>query len=137
MRAIAVSAGLGMAATLEARVHAELENGEATSCAQWVRSAGPQLQAPRRRLSAARSGQVPLGGRLAGRRGDGGGARVSRPRHGRPDSARLRVHRELGGSRAGALRRIARSWSERSTRPVAVVRTPPVHDLPWRLTMYP
>src|ERR687898_137531 len=38
-----------------------------------------QLQAARRRLSAARGGQVPLGRRLAGRRGDGGGARVFPP----------------------------------------------------------
>ena len=104
MREIAASAGLGMAATLEARGHAELEGAGGNVLRAVGRVRRTQLQAARRRLSAARSGQVPLGGRLAGRRGDGGGARVSRPRDGRPDSARLRVHRELGGSRAGALR---------------------------------
>ena len=67
MREIAASAGLGMAATLEARGHAELEARAATSYEQWVGSAGFSFQAARRRLSAARSGQVPLGGRLAGR----------------------------------------------------------------------
>ena len=41
MREIAASAGLGMAATLEARGHAELEARAATSYEQWVGSAGP------------------------------------------------------------------------------------------------
>ena len=40
MRAIAASAGIGMAATLEARGHAELEARAATSYDQWVGSAG-------------------------------------------------------------------------------------------------
>ena len=40
MREIAASAGLGMAATLEARGHAELEARAATSYEQWVGSAG-------------------------------------------------------------------------------------------------
>jgi hypothetical protein len=40
MREIAASAGLGMAATLEARGHAELEARAATSYEQWVVSAG-------------------------------------------------------------------------------------------------
>ena len=40
MRAIAASAGIGMAATLEARGHAELEARAATSHDQWVGSAG-------------------------------------------------------------------------------------------------
>ena len=40
MREIAASAGLGMAATLEARGHAELEARAATSYLQWVESAG-------------------------------------------------------------------------------------------------
>ncbi len=39
MREIAASAGLGMAATLEARGHAELEARAATSYEQWVGSA--------------------------------------------------------------------------------------------------
>ena len=39
MREIAASAGLGMAATLEARGHAELEARAATSYDQWVGSA--------------------------------------------------------------------------------------------------
>ncbi len=38
MREIAASAGLGMAATLEARGHAELEARAATSYEQWVGS---------------------------------------------------------------------------------------------------
>ena len=65
---------------------------------QWVGSGELQLQAARRRRAAARRGQVPLGGHLAGRRGDGGGSRLSRPRRGRRDSTRLRVHRELGAT---------------------------------------
>jgi hypothetical protein len=40
MREIAASAGLGMAATLEARGHAELEARAATSYEQWVGSVG-------------------------------------------------------------------------------------------------
>ncbi len=40
MREIAASAGLGMAATLEAQGHAELEARAATSYEQWVGSAG-------------------------------------------------------------------------------------------------
>ena len=40
MREIAASAGLGMAATLEARGHAELEARAATSYEHWVGSAG-------------------------------------------------------------------------------------------------
>ena len=40
MRAIAASAGIGMAATLEARGHAELEARAATSYDEWVGSAG-------------------------------------------------------------------------------------------------
>jgi hypothetical protein len=40
MREIAASAGLGMAATLEARGHAELEARAATSYERWVGSAG-------------------------------------------------------------------------------------------------
>ena len=40
MREIAASAGLGMAATLEARGHAELEARATTSYEQWVRPAG-------------------------------------------------------------------------------------------------
>jgi hypothetical protein len=40
MREIAASAGLGMAATLEARGHPELEARAATSYEQWVGSAG-------------------------------------------------------------------------------------------------
>jgi hypothetical protein len=40
MREIAASAGLGMAATLEARGHAELEARAATSYEQWVGSGG-------------------------------------------------------------------------------------------------
>src|ERR671915_2162336 len=40
MREIAASAGLGMAASLEARGHAELEARAATSYEQWVGSAG-------------------------------------------------------------------------------------------------
>jgi hypothetical protein len=40
MREIAASAGLGMAATLEARGHVELEARAATSYEQWVGSAG-------------------------------------------------------------------------------------------------
>ena len=40
MREIAASAGLGMAATLEARGHAELEARAATSYDEWVGSAG-------------------------------------------------------------------------------------------------
>jgi hypothetical protein len=40
MREIAASAGLGMAATLEARGHAELEARAETSYEQWVGSAG-------------------------------------------------------------------------------------------------
>ena len=40
MREIAASAGLGMAATLEARGHAELEARAATSYEEWVVSAG-------------------------------------------------------------------------------------------------
>jgi hypothetical protein len=40
MREIAASAGIGMAATLEARGHAELEARAATSYEQWVGSAG-------------------------------------------------------------------------------------------------
>jgi hypothetical protein len=40
MREIAASAGLGMAATLEARGHAELEARAATSYEEWVGSAG-------------------------------------------------------------------------------------------------
>src|SRR5918992_2310483 len=40
MREIAASAGLGMAATLEARGQAELEARAATSYEQWVGSAG-------------------------------------------------------------------------------------------------
>ena len=40
MRAIAASAGIGMAATLEARGHAELEARAATSYDAWVGSAG-------------------------------------------------------------------------------------------------
>src|SRR3954463_5527933 len=40
MREIAASAGLGMAATLEARGHAELEARATTSHEQWVASAG-------------------------------------------------------------------------------------------------
>ena len=40
MREIAAGAGLGMAATLEARGHAELEARAATSYEQWVGSVG-------------------------------------------------------------------------------------------------
>ena len=40
MRAIAASAGIGMAATLEARGHAELDARAATSYDEWVGSAG-------------------------------------------------------------------------------------------------
>ena len=40
MREIAASAGLGMAAALEARGHAELEARAATSYEEWVGSAG-------------------------------------------------------------------------------------------------
>ena len=40
MRAIAASAGIGMAATVEARGHAELEARAATSYDAWVGSAG-------------------------------------------------------------------------------------------------
>jgi hypothetical protein len=40
MRELAASAGLGMAATLEARGHAELEARAATSYKQWVGSVG-------------------------------------------------------------------------------------------------
>ena len=40
MRAIAASAGIGMAATLEAQGHAELEARAATSYEEWVGSAG-------------------------------------------------------------------------------------------------
>ena len=40
MRAIAASAGIGMAATLEAHGHAELEARAATSYEEWVGSAG-------------------------------------------------------------------------------------------------
>ena len=44
MRAIAASAGIGMAATLEARGHAELEARAATSYDAWVGSAGLSFQ---------------------------------------------------------------------------------------------
>jgi hypothetical protein len=40
MREIAASAGIGMAATLEARGHAELEARAATSYEQWVGCVG-------------------------------------------------------------------------------------------------
>jgi len=55
MRAIAASAGIGMAATLEARGHAELEARAATSYEHWVGSEGLSF---RGRDDAERLGDV-------------------------------------------------------------------------------
>ena len=93
MREIAASPGIGLAATLEARGHAELEARAATSYEHWVSSEGLSF---RGRDDVERVGDVAKfhwEAVVARRRGGGGGPGVRRPRRGRPDSTRLRVHR--------------------------------------------
>ena len=109
MRAIAASPGIGLAATLEARGHAELE----------ARAARPTSTGSAPRGSASGGATTPsdsatssssTGRRVAGRRGGRRSGSRPRPRRGRPDRARLRVHRELARSRS------TRGWATSSTR---------------------
>ena len=137
IRGIAAQPGIGLTAILEARGYEEIEARVASAYEHWVGSEGPQLPGARRRRATRRRRQVPLGGRLAGRRGDGGGARRSRPRRGRPDRARLHVRRELGVREPG---HSGVSREARANALPALWPPSPRHrstTLPWRLTMYP
>ena len=69
MREIAASPGIGLAATLEARGHAELEARAATSYAHWVGSEGLSFRGCEDVDRLGDVVKVPLGGRVAGRRG--------------------------------------------------------------------
>ena len=97
MREIAASAGIGMAATLEARGHAELAARAATSYEQWVTSVGLAFRLRNdvyrlREVVKFHWEAVSPDGEVAA-----AGLGVSRRRHGRPDSPGLRVHRDGGG----------------------------------------